>query len=313
MKLRRSPVLKLSSLSKRELILVALFLFAALLASYYKYIFEPQWNNIKKLKSELQSQQQVLSQRKAQGWDDIQSLKEQSDELREKIKKTYVKVTNIKDEPGLLVDFYKLSVTNNLTADTIKFSELKEADGKGYSTFNVTLDFIGLNRDIYNFIEALENYTRLNRVSDIKFQPLSPNVSQCSLAVEFYVLHEIKPDPLVYPFMAGEYRRDQPYKIFDLYYKLKDINRLLFPAPPGSSPTVEPPPKEEAPPAPKAGAPGAVNTAGTPPQAKNSIDGSRAAGEVNSHTMVVSKDGIIWYPSASSSAKGKVVPPEKER
>lgn len=152
LKLRRSPALKLSSLSKRELILVALFLLAVMAGAYYKFIFEPQWSIINKLKSDLRSQQQVLSQRKAQGWDDIQSLKEQSRQLREKINKTYAKVTNIKDEPGLLVDFYKLSVANNLLADAIKFGELKEVGGKGYSTFSISLDFMGRNSDIYKFV-----------------------------------------------------------------------------------------------------------------------------------------------------------------
>lgn len=299
MKPRRSPALKLSSLSKREMILVALFLFAALAGVYYKFVFEPQWLKINKLKSDLMSQQQVLSQRKSQGWDDIQSLKEQSRQLREKINKSYARVANIKDEPGLLVYFYKLSTANNLLADTIRFSEMKEAGGKVYSTFYTSLDVIGLNRDIYRFIEGLEGYSRANRISEIKFEPLSSDTSKCSLTVEFYVLHEVKPDPLSYPFMAGELKRDHPYKIFDLYNKLNDIKMLLVPVLPGSAPVPipAPTPKLETPSPPKAEAPRQLNIGGPMPTASNN------------EIMIVSKDGIIWSSITPRFAKGTVVPP----
>lgn len=312
MKLRRSPAFKMSSLSKRELILVVLFLFVLLGGSYYKFIFEPHWSKINKLRSDLGTQQQILSQRKAQGWDDIQSLQEQSRQLREKIGKTYAKVTNIKNEPGLLVDFFKLSVANNLLADTIKFSELKEVDGKGYSTFSISLDFMGRNSDIYKFIQNLEDYSRLNRIAEVKFEPISSHSSKCSLTAEFYVLHEIKPDPLVYPFMAGEYRRNHPYKIFDIYYKLKDI-KMVVPAPPGTGIIPAPVPKMETPAPPQVEAPGRPITGGSPPSSKNGFSRTGAGGGDNNGAMIVSKNGVFWYSGSSGFLKGTVVPPDKAR
>ncbi|WP_066638201.1 type 4a pilus biogenesis protein PilO [Desulfolucanica intricata] len=217
MKLPGMPVFKLPTLSKREVVLVAVFLAVSLTTVYYKYIFEPQWNKIMQLRQELEKQQGVLNLRLNQGWDNISELEEQAEKLRSGIEKLYLTVPNIKDEPRLLVDFYKLTGVNNLRAETIKFSELKEVKNQAYSVFSVSLEVTGRNSDIYNFIGALENYPRSHRIAEIKFEPQSSHTSKCSLAVEFYVLHEIQPDPLTYPFMEGVYGKGQPYQIFDYY------------------------------------------------------------------------------------------------
>lgn len=217
MKLPRAQAIKMSSLSRREIILAALFLLISLATLYYRFILEPQWKNIKKLQTEIKQQQKILNHRLSEGWDNIPSLKARSKKLNDRIDEINLTVSNIKNDPALLVDFYSLAKLNNIHAKTIKFDELKEVKDKFYSTFNISLDVIGYNLDIYHFIEALEKYPRLNRIAEIELKPLNSRVSSCKLVAEFYVLHKLQPDPHTYPFMDGAYGKGAPYNIFGVY------------------------------------------------------------------------------------------------
>jgi len=208
---------KLPALSKREIILAVLVFLASTTILCYRFIIEPQWNEVKKLQAELDRQKQELDFRIKEGWNDISGLKARCEEMERQIKIIHIRVPNIKNEPQLLVDFYKTAKANNVMAEAVKFSELKEVEGKNYSTFTVSTEVIGPTVNIYNFIKDIEEYPRLNRISEIKFEPQSSTWITCSLTVEFYVLHEIQPDPPDYPFMEGEYGKDWPYQIFGVY------------------------------------------------------------------------------------------------
>jgi len=326
LKLNRSDTIKMPNLSKREIILVVLFLLSALLVGYYRFIFEPQWKNIQKLKADLQTQQQALNQRKAQGWEDIGDLQLQSAEIKSKIDKMYVKVSNIKDEPTLMVDLYKMSVAHSLLTENIKFSELKEVAGRGYSTFDITLVFMGTNMNIYNFIESLENYTRLNRISEVIFLPITPGVVLCSLTVEFYVLHEVGPDPPDYPFMVGEMTKNQPYGMFTQYLRINPnffkqggqktgdvplfvppFNNQVIPMVPTKSPVT--PPTQNKVTQPSNSIPSPPKGQLSPPAAGKEYSGTSVP-RVEGQKMVVLKEGIVWYPDTQPAPRGQAVSPE---
>lgn len=326
MKLNGSATIKMPNLSKREIILVVLFLLSALIVGYYRFIFEPQWKNIQKFKADLQTQRQALNQRKAQGWEDIGDLQLQSAEIKSKIDKMYVKVSKIKDEPTLMVDLYKMSVAHRLLTENIKFSELKEVAGKGYSTFDISLVFMGTNMNIYNFIESLENYTRLNRISEVIFLPVNSRVIICSLTVEFYVLHEVGPDPPDYPFMVGEMTKNQPYGMFTQYLRInpdffkkgglkpEDVplfappikNQVLPMEQPKSSVT---PPTQNKVTQPSNNIPSPPKGQLSPPAAGKEFGGT-AVPKVEGQKMIVLKEGIVWYPDFQPAPRGLLVSPE---
>lgn len=217
MRLPGLRAVKLPALSKREIILAVLVFLASTTFLCCRFIIEPQWSEVKKLQAELDKQKQELDFRIKEGWSDIPALEAECGELQREIYSIYKKIPSIKNEPGILVDFYKMAQANYVAAETVKFGELKEVEGKNYSTFTVSTELAGRNVNIYNFIEEVENYPRWNRIAEIEFEPQSPSESACSLTVEFYVLHEIQPDPPDYPFMKGEYGKDRPYEIFGVY------------------------------------------------------------------------------------------------
>lgn len=213
--------IKMPTLARREIILACLFAVLCLGALYDRFIFEPQWERINLLKTAYSKQQQTLNTRLRQGWDNIPMLRAQSKKIKAQIDQLYREVSYTKDEPGLLVDFYTLAKAHYLRADTIKFEELKDVKDKGYSTFSVRIKLTGQNVDIYNFIEALENYPRVNRIYEFKFEPVSTAESSCSIVVEFYVLHDVQPDPMIYPWLSGEFGSNRPYRIFGLLNKVE--------------------------------------------------------------------------------------------
>jgi len=335
LKLNGSAAIKMPNLNKREIILVVILLLAGIIAGYYRFFFEPQWKNIQRIKADLNTQQQVLNQRKDQGWDDIGNLQLQTAEIWASIEKIYARVSNIKDEPTLLVDLYNMSVANRLVTESIKFGELLEVKGKGYSTFNITLEFLGSNINVYNFIDSLEKYTRLNRISEISFLPTSSGSSLCSLTVEFYVMHDVRPDPVLYPFMVGEMRQNLPYNMFDMYLMKNPSLLKQGVQKPGVAPLIISPPKTQVTPpnstksptipqsTPKIKiAPPAIivtpppNDLEIPPGAKYSppADGKEygkvSEPKMESYKMIVTKKGIAWYPSSLLTTKGQVIPPE---
>ena len=221
MKLPGSFAIKMPALGRREIFLAALLIIVCLGALYAKFIFEPQWKRINSLKAEYTKQQQTLKFRENEGWDNIPMLRAQSKRIKAQIDQLYREVSYTKDEPGLLVDFYTLAKSNYLRAETIKFEDMKEIKDKGYSAFNVNIKLTGQNVDIYNFIDTLENYPRVNRIYQFIFEPISSAESTCSLIVEFYVLHDVQPDPLMYPWLSGDYGKSRPYRIFGLLNKVE--------------------------------------------------------------------------------------------
>jgi Tfp pilus assembly protein PilO len=216
MNLSINPKFKMRALSRREKILAALLTLCAIVMLYQRFILAPQLNKINQLKSEITKQENVLTTRVEQGWTDIPVLQARAKEIQKEIDELYLKAPNIVDEPNLLVDFYQLAKLNGLQAEVIKFEPVQKVENYNYSTISIHLEVTGLNYDIYNFIAALEQYHRLDKIYSVTFEPQDATTSICSFSVEFYILGEIKPDPMDYPFMSGQYGKDKPHQMFNI-------------------------------------------------------------------------------------------------
>lgn len=214
--------LKISNLSKRERIIALILLLMLLVSLYFRLVFEPRWTEINNLKVEIQQRQQVLEDRLSQGWDDIPGVTASSRDIRNRINQIHLQMPVIADEPGLLVDFYRIAKANKITSETIKFEHLRPVPDRGYSILGVSMEAAGRNSDIYRFIGDIEQHSRLNRISAVEFEPQGAGVSICKLTVDIYVLHDVEQDPLMYSFMSGDYGKLKPYEIFNYYQPRED-------------------------------------------------------------------------------------------
>ncbi|MEG6616266.1 type 4a pilus biogenesis protein PilO [Peptococcaceae bacterium 1198_IL3148] len=219
MKVTIDIINKVNNLTKREKIIISALVIVAVCTLYYKYILAPQINEITQLTKEIASQEELLATRLNQGWDNIPWLKERSQAVDVKIEAMYSQVPNIADEANLLLDLYKIAKDNGMLRDTISFSKIKQGEDKEYSTMEISLKVFGSNENIYEFISDVQNYSRMNRITQITFEPITPVASECALTIEYYILHQIESDPLDYPFMEGQYGKDKPYQIFNIYEK----------------------------------------------------------------------------------------------
>lgn len=197
----KKPNVKLN-LSKREKILASLFLLLAAFFLYYQYVFAVQEKNIAAIKNDIKSKEDMINQLTSQGYGDVSQLTVKIQEMDTEIEKFYEKIPNIANMPGLLVDFYKSAKKNNVSAQTITFGKLEVKDS--YSSFLVSLDVLGTKSDVFNFIKEIEGYPRLSKISKIEFEPKEGNMILAKISDEFYVLNEVKADPLEYPFMDGQ-------------------------------------------------------------------------------------------------------------
>lgn len=189
------------NLSKREKILASLFLLLAAFFLYYHYVFAVQEKKIAAIKKDIKSKEALIEQLTGQGCGNVSQLTARIQETDAEIEIFHRKVPNAKNSPGLLVEFYQSAKRNKVTAQTIVFGKLEAKDN--YSSFLVSLDILGTKRDVFNFIKEIENYPRLSKISKIEFEPRDGNMILAKISDQFYVLHDVKPDPFAYPFMEG--------------------------------------------------------------------------------------------------------------
>lgn len=201
-------------LTKREKILLLLFTVLAVTVAYWQMLILPQYHTIEQSKDKLTTQQKRLTTLLAKGRGDIPNLKAQISWHQQRLAELYERVPSIVDQPQLLVDFYQLAVQNNVSSDFIKFHPLEHTEGSHYSTAKISLELMGKNGDIYNYLRDIEEYPRPKRVEEVSFKPLDGVRIKCTLTVAFYVLHAIEADPTTYPFMDGGKRQGKPEQMF---------------------------------------------------------------------------------------------------
>lgn len=189
-------------LSRREKILVSLFLLLAVFFLYYQNVFAVQEKKITAIKNDIKIKEDMINQLTGQGYGNVSQLTARIQELDTEIEKFEERVPSIMNTPGLLVDFYKSARKNNVSAQTITFGKLEVKDN--YSSFLVSLDVLGTKRDVFNFIKEVEGYPRLSKTLKVEFEPMEGHMILARISDEFYVMNEVKADPLKYPFMEGQ-------------------------------------------------------------------------------------------------------------
>ena len=108
------------------------------------------------------------------GYGDVAQLTAKIEDLDNEIENFYEKVPNIKNVPGLLVDFYTSAKKNNVIAQTVTFGRLESKES--YNSFQVSIDVLGAKRDVYSFIKEIEGYPRMSRISEVEFEPREGNM-----------------------------------------------------------------------------------------------------------------------------------------
>lgn len=152
---------------------------------------------------------------KSQGYGNVTQFETRIEEIDQKLAEFNDVIPNIKDSPGLLVDFYNSARSNNVEAKSISFGKTEAKDN--YSSFLVSLDVSGTKRSVYNFIKEIENYPRLSRISKVEFEPKEGDAILAKITDEFFILNDIKADPQEYPFVNEKGGFNFLFDIFGLY------------------------------------------------------------------------------------------------
>ncbi len=199
-------------LSAREKALVIAFLFLLAAALYYYLVMEKQLRKIGELKHQVEEQEMVLREMRRKGFHNLSELEDKINEYDRLIEAIYKVVPNIKDTPGLLVDLYQLVTRYGLVSDKVSFGQLKTH--QNYSTFAVNLKVKGSPAGVKGFLNALEDYRRPLSVNKVEFTPTKEGELEAAVEVLVFVLHDISPDPLSYPFMDSMAGWENPFEMF---------------------------------------------------------------------------------------------------
>jgi Tfp pilus assembly protein PilO/LysM repeat protein len=203
------------SLSRREKVLLVVFL--VLVGSYllYTFYFKTQIAELKGLQAELDRARNKMTIALAQGWDNIPQIETQIREVKQQQEALYSIVPPVKDTPGLLEEIYQLTTEYNLLVPKpISFSDLQKYDH--YAAYTINISVKGRRQAVYLFIQDLETLNRLIEVKKSTLQAESSGYLTGDLELAVYVLEKINPDPSNYPFMDFERDHREPYEIFQV-------------------------------------------------------------------------------------------------
>jgi len=203
------PQLRLSS---REKLLLGLFFFLSAAALYYFLVLNKQIKQINYLESQIAQRDEIVCEMYGKGFHKISDMENKIKEHEQMIAQIYTMVPNIKDTPGLLVDIYYLLSKHYLSAENVTFGQLQEH--QNYNTFIVDLNIKGTASNIQNFLKDMENYKRAVTINKLAFTPAEGDILETYIGLTVFVMHDIEPDPLDYPFMSGQYGRESPFDIF---------------------------------------------------------------------------------------------------
>jgi len=199
-------------LSKREKFLAGVFLFFLAMSLYYFLVLEKQIQRIKYLQEQIAQRDAIVRDMYQKNYQNISDMENKIMEYDAMIARVYEMVPNIKDTPGLLVDFHRLLVENRLTSENITFGQLRPQ--QNYSTFTMGLKVKGLAHDVQNFLKSIEKYKRAVTINKLDFNPTEEGLLETSIDLTVYVMHDIAPDPLDYPFMSDRFGVKDLFDIF---------------------------------------------------------------------------------------------------
>lgn len=205
-KLRARP------LSTREKFLAAFFLLTLASFLYYRAVLEGQIKSINSLEHEIARQEVKIAELLAQGLDEPAVLEEKTRAYERLNREIYGVVPNIKDTPGLIVDLYRAVTSYGLSADRLSFSQLKA--GQNYSTFTITTSVKGDRASVEAFLKYLDGFERPASISRLEITPAKGGVLEAAVELTVFVLHDVSPDPLHYPFTDGEGGWEDPFDMF---------------------------------------------------------------------------------------------------
>jgi len=186
------------------MILLALFI-------YYNQLYTSLARVNEALAAEFESKEALLHDFQARGYNDIAGLAEQEKIIRSQIENLHDEVPGYLDEPGVLVDIYRLVRENNLGAEKIVFDQYQQDNGFGRLPFDLTVD--GNASSVYCFIKQLEGFHRLIRVGEVEFKPDNGGWVSCRVRAEFYVLGEPDSEPRVHSFSLNKTDAEPAYSI----------------------------------------------------------------------------------------------------
>lgn len=188
------------------------FFFLLAFSLYYYLVFEKQMEKIRYLKGQISQRDVLVREMYQKNYHNVSDMENKIKDYDQMIAKVYELVPNIKDTPGLLVDFHRLLTENRLTADNITFGQLKAQ--QNYSTFTLGLKVKGLATDVQSFLKAIEKYKRAVNISKVDFTPTEGGLLESTIELTVYVMHDILPDPQEYPF-TGEQQGQK--NLFDMF------------------------------------------------------------------------------------------------
>ncbi len=208
-------------LNKREKTLLIIFLAVFFVFLYTKFLLAEQVNNIAVLRDKYTTLENKKNSLVNLGYHEPQRFLSEIEGIEKDIQVLYERVPGNADTPLVLVQLHEMLKKYALTAPNIIFSQVK--DKGDYSSFLVSMDVSGSKLGVYGFLEEIENFPRLCKIVELELNPVGTYGIKARAVIEFYVLNEVRPDPLDYSFI-GENDTAYPKDPFSLFKSSELMN-----------------------------------------------------------------------------------------
>ncbi|MGE5406028.1 MAG: hypothetical protein ACM3PP_13955 [Candidatus Saccharibacteria bacterium] len=205
-------------MNKREKYLTLTF--ATMLIGYllYSQYIEVHYNRVLTLQNELTVIQESVT--KVQAYGSLDEIKRKTLSVQQEIYKYSNFAPQIKDTPGLLVTLHDLRTKYMLTPpqDTVNNKKQIEITDlvkvNNYYSFDITFALAGTSKNLYDFINELENIKRPLVIQHISITSPKIGMIQGEITVRVFVMDNVKSDPKNYPFMDTLPSGLMPYDMF---------------------------------------------------------------------------------------------------
>lgn len=196
-------------LTKREKLLIAIFVVLMFITAYYIYFYQPLIRDIQTMSNEAEKvgDMSALTKSKQQ---QLMALKQEYESLSKKVSETIENLKWLDDQPGLVVHLHEIFSSRSIR-EYIEFGDLEMQND--FCTMPVNVHFTTSYSDFKDILAQLERSPYKNHIQSLDVQAIDEGRTvSVNLSLKFYFKPVPSQQGIEYPFVEnGVYGKDNPF------------------------------------------------------------------------------------------------------
>lgn len=196
-------------LTKREKVLIAIFVVLMFITAYYIYFYQPLIRDIQTMSNEVEEVGDVSALTKSKQ-QQLVALKQEYESLSKKVSETLESLMWLDDQPGLVVHLHEIFSSRSIR-EYIEFGDLEMQDD--FCAMPVSVNFTASYSDFKDILVQLECSPYKNHIQSLNVQAIDEGRAvSVNMSLKFYFKPVPSKQGIEYPFVKdGVYGKDNPF------------------------------------------------------------------------------------------------------